>query len=84
MCGKSAGNRILRSTVSGAAIGAGIGAFKGFVAGEIFGGELSLGATGFLGAATGAVIQGTVGGINGFITGTALAAECNALFMYDN
>jgi hypothetical protein len=69
--------------MSGFAIGFGVGAFKGFVGGELFGGEVTLGATGLVGEVAGGFIQGAVGAMNGLGTGTALAAECQAGFMYD-
>ncbi len=69
--------------MSGFGIGFGMGAFKGFVTGELFGGEVSLGATGVVGAVAGGFIQGAVGAVNGLGTGTALAAECQAGFVDD-
>ncbi len=84
MCGASPAARVTKSVIGGFAIGFGMGAFKGFVSGELFGGELSLGATGLVGAVAGGFIQGAVGAMNGLGTGTALAAECQAGFMYDN
>ncbi len=84
MCGANPATRVVKSVLGGFAIGFGTGAFKGFVAGELFGGEVSLGATGLLGAVTGGFIQGAVGAVNGLGTGSVLAAECQAGFMYDN
>jgi hypothetical protein len=84
MCGANPATRVAKSAMGGFAIGFGVGAFRGFVAGELFGGEVSLGATGLVGAVTGGFIQGAVGAMNGLATGSALAAECQAGFMYDN
>ncbi len=83
MCGTSPAGRVAKSVMSGFAIGFGMGAFKGFVTGELFGGEVTLGATGVVGAVAGGFIQGAVGAMNGLGTGSALAAECQAGFMYD-
>lgn len=41
----------------------------GFVTGEIFGGEVTLGATGVAGAALGGFIQGTIGEASGVVSG---------------
>lgn len=57
-CGTSPAGRVAKSVMSGFAIGFGMGAFKGFVTGELFGGEVSLGATGVVGAVAGGFIQG--------------------------
>ena len=81
-CGSSPGDRIFKSVRNGALVGFGIGAVKGFVVGEIFGGEVTFGATGIPGAIAGGVIQGAVGGMNGLIKGVASAGACDALGVY--
>jgi hypothetical protein len=74
-CGTSPAASVTKSVIGGFAIGFGVGAFKGFVTGELFGGEIGLGATGVVGAVAAGFIQGSLGAINGLGSGTALAAE---------
>jgi RHS repeat-associated protein len=81
-CKGSPSTRVLTSVRNGAAIGAAKGAFTGFVSGEIFGGEVTLGTSGVLGAAIGASIQGTVGATTGVIKGVASAGACQAAGAY--
>jgi RHS repeat-associated protein len=83
-CGKSPGERVAKSVVSGAAIGAVTGAYGGFVAGELFGGEVTLGLTGIPGAYVGAHVGAAVGAANGLTKGAVMAGICYAGFMYDN
>jgi hypothetical protein len=66
----------LSSVRFGAARVAVVGAVTGFVAGEIFGGEVTLGTAGIPGALLGASVGGTVGGAGGFVTGVGLATVC--------
>ena len=54
------------------------------MSGEVFGGEVTLGATGFLGAYLGAHVGAAVGAANGLTTGAVMAGICYAGFMYDN
>jgi hypothetical protein len=84
LCGKSPGERVAKSVISGAAIGAVTGAFGGFVTGEVFGGEVTLGLTGIPGAYVGAHVGAAVGAVNGLSKGAVLAGLCYAGFMYDN
>jgi hypothetical protein len=48
------------------------------------GGEVTLGATGFLGAYLGAHVGAAVGAANGLTKGALLAGICYAGFEYDN
>lgn len=50
----------------------------------MFGGEVTFGTTGLVGAYVGAHVGGAVGAINGLGKGAALAGICYAGFMYDN
>jgi hypothetical protein len=50
LCGTSAGDRVVKSVLSGAAWGAATGGVAGFLTGEVFGGEVTFGATGLPGA----------------------------------
>jgi RHS repeat-associated protein len=84
ICGKSPGDRVAKSVLTGAGIGAVTGGIGGFVAGEVFGGEVTLGATGFLGAYLGAHVGAAVCAANGLTTGAVLAGICYAGFQYDN
>jgi hypothetical protein len=84
ICGKSPGDRVAKSVLTGAGIGAVTGGIGGFVSGEVFGGEVTLGATGFLGAYLGAHVGAAVGAANGLTTGAVLAGICYAGFQYDN
>jgi hypothetical protein len=84
ICGKSPGDRVAKSVLTGAGIGAVTGGIGGFVAGEVFGGEVTLGATGFVGAYLGAHVGAAVGAANGLTTGAVLAGICYAGFQYDN
>jgi RHS repeat-associated protein len=81
-CKDSPSTRVLTSVRNGAAIGAVRGAFTGFVSGEIFGGEVTLGLSGVAGAGLGAFIQGTIGATTGVIKGFASAEACQAAGAY--
>jgi hypothetical protein len=50
ICGTSPADRVVKSVLTGAGIGAVTGGFGGFVAGEVFGGEVTFGLTGIPGA----------------------------------
>jgi hypothetical protein len=54
------------------------------VAGELFGGEVTLGLTGIPGAYVGAHVGAAVGAANGLTKGAVMAGICYAGFMYDN
>ena len=82
VCKSDAGGRIASSAAFGATRGAVFGAYTGFVAGEILGGEVTLGATGIPGALLGAAVGGTIGSAGGFVTGTGLAIVCYAAGAY--
>ncbi len=84
ICGKSPGDRVAKSVLTGAAIGTVTGGIGGFVAGEVFGGEVTLGATGFVGVYLGAHVGAAVGAVNGLGQGAVLAGICYAGFQYDN
>ena len=84
ICGKSPGDRVAKSVLTGAGIGAVTGGFGGFVAGEVFGGEVTFGLTGIPGAYVGAHVGAAVGAMNGLTTGAVLAGICYAGFQYDN
>jgi hypothetical protein len=84
ICGKSPGDRVAKSVLTGAGIGAVTGSFGGFVAGEVFGGEVTFGLTGIPGAYVGAHVGAAVGAMNGLTTGAVLAGICYAGFQYDN
>ena len=81
-CKDSPSTRVLTSVRNGAAIGAVRRAFTGFVSGEIFGGEVTLGLSGVAGAGLGAFIQGTIGATTGVIKGFASAAARHAAGAY--
>jgi len=78
VCGQNEGRRVLRSMRNGAIVGATKGAYTGFVSGELFGGEVTLGASGLGGAALGGFVGGTVGAMKGVFIGTAAALVCKA------
>ncbi|MGH9482682.1 MAG: hypothetical protein ACRD1L_11395, partial [Terriglobales bacterium] len=82
-CGPDPSSRILKSMGTGAALGAVTGGFAGFTAGELFGGELTLGLTGVPGAALGGFLGGTVGAMNGIAYGVGSAIACNAAGFYN-
>lgn len=84
ICGKSPGDRVAKSVLTGAGIGAVTGGFGGFVAGEVFGGEVTFGLTGIPGAYIGAHVGAAVGAMNGLTTGAVMAGICYAGFQYDN
>jgi RHS repeat-associated protein len=84
ICGTSPGDRVAKSVLTGAGIGAVTGGFGGFVAGEVFGGEVTFGLTGIPGAYIGAHIGAAVGAVNGLGQGAVLAGICYAGFQYDN
>ena len=81
-CGPSAGDRVVKSIVNGAMTGFGVGALEGGIFGEIFGGELTFGATGVVGATAGGVIQGAVGAANGLKYGVLSAGACSVVGAY--
>jgi RHS repeat-associated protein len=81
-CKSSPSSRVLASVRNGALLGAARGAYFGFVSGEIFGGEVTLGLSGVAGAGLGAAIQGTIGATTGVITGFASAEACQAAGAY--
>jgi len=81
-CKDSAGLRIGTSIRDGAIVGGASGAFAGFVFGELFGGEVSLGTTGVPGAYFGVHIGGVVGAIRGLDTGLLSAGACALLGAY--
>ena len=83
ICGTSPGDRVVKSVLTGAGIGAVTGGFGGFVAGEVFGGEVTFGLTGIPGAYIGAHIGAAVGAVNGLGQGAVLAGICYAGFQYD-
>jgi hypothetical protein len=60
----------------GASAGAATGGFGGFVAGELLGGEVTLGLTGIPGAYLGAHIGAAVGAVNGLASGAVQAGIC--------
>jgi RHS repeat-associated protein len=76
VCKSNPGLRILGSVAFGAGRGAVVGGYLGFTAGEIFGGEVTLGATGVPGALLGGAVGGTVGGASGLVSGIGLAEAC--------
>ncbi len=78
VCGQNEDRRLLRSMRNGAIVGATKGAYSGFVSGELFGGEVTLGASGLGGAALGGFVGGTVGAMKGVFIGTAAALVCKA------
>jgi len=84
ICGTSPADRVVKSVLTGAGIGAITGGFGGFVAGEVFGGEVTFGLTGIPGAYIGAHIGAAVGAVNGLGQGAVLAGICYAGFQYDN
>jgi len=78
VCGQNEDRRVLRSMRNGAIVGATKGAYTGFVSGELFGGEVTLGASGLGGAALGGFVGGTLGATKGVFIGTAAALVCKA------
>jgi hypothetical protein len=82
ICGKSPGDAIANSVVSGFVLGAVGGGITGFLGGEVLGGEVTFGATGLVGAYIGAHLGGAFGAISGLWKGVALAGVCYAAKMY--
>jgi RHS repeat-associated protein len=76
VCKSSPGMRIFDGVAFGAGRGALFGVYFGFTAGEIFGGEVTLGASGIPGALLGGAVGGTVGAAQGLVSGIGLATTC--------
>lgn len=81
-CGSSIPEAVFKSVVGGALTGGAIGAYGGFVSGEILGGWVTFGTSGLAGAATGAVILGTFGASRGVFLGVARGLACQAAGAY--
>jgi hypothetical protein len=83
ICGQSRPSRAFKSIRNGAVVGATNGAYTGFVSGEMFGGEVTLGVSGFGGAVIGGFIGGGIGATRGLFTGVVLAEACDAAGAYN-
>ncbi len=82
-CGKSLSARVLHSIETGALLGGILGGVGGFITGEAFGGELTLGATGLPGAALGVLVGALWGAMKGVEFGVLSAGVCKALGFYN-
>jgi RHS repeat-associated protein len=83
VCGQSKPSRAFKSIRNGAIVGAASGAYTGFVSGEVFGGEVTLGTSGLGGAVVGGFFGGAAGATKGVFKGIVLAETCSELGAYN-